>query len=359
MIGILGGYGDIGSESIKMLNNLEIMDIKIGGRQKNMKKIEQNNFLAKFELVKVDIFNRDEVKKFINGCDILVNVTGVISNILIEEVINKKINYLDVNHIILKDAEKIKDFSVIDSVGSLPGLSELLPIYMAKSFDKINNFVSYYGALGVFTYNAAKAYISGVVKEDFPMSVWEDNKISLYKEDNINLNIPTLKNVKKVVPYLNSECINIAKRLNFKNAKWFMAMEGINTLRVLARAKYDYKTNKEQVIKNLTKATEVDCAGKAHYGVFVMEMSGEFSGKRKEKTVWFQCDSPSALTSSAIAITCRAIKDKKMENGVYSLGESNNPEEIVRYIKKLDKYIRFNEFQGSIEQAFCSQEGEI
>ena len=71
-IGILGGNGALGIRLTKLLSEHKNMQIKVSTRTENFTKLEHHQI----EYVTVSLYSADDLKQFINGCDIVVNCTG-------------------------------------------------------------------------------------------------------------------------------------------------------------------------------------------------------------------------------------------------------------------------------------------
>lgn len=136
MIGVIGGFGDIGSRVVRYINRYSDQDIRIGGR--NEQKIP-NGYSSKISFQQVDIQEEASLSKYIEGCDVVINCTGIgkeRASLLQKVIVEKSVNYISLD---MYDWSKCAgEFSganaVIDCCGSIPGLAEVLMIYIALRY---------------------------------------------------------------------------------------------------------------------------------------------------------------------------------------------------------------------------------
>ncbi len=366
MIGIIGGYGDIGLNAAKLLSTSLKEEIRIGGRNADTLPKDIKEEFKNTQWVQVDINNSESIKAFITGCRIIVNCTGQSGSAsfsLAEYAKNIKSSYIDVGaNEKLKTLKNISDeVSIIYEAGSIPGLSRIVPGYLAKEFDTVEEMEFYYAALGKFTPTSAKEYLEGLFDtRNKPMMEWKNGKAQPYA-----INIPVLKTLPfskeelRLFPYFDKESELIAKGLNLKQGQWYMSTAGNQTIKVLEKARFNYLHNTSDVIQNLCAAAQIDCQSREPYAGFVTQMKGLFNGESTTKTLILKCDSPSQLTALAVASTVLAVSKGLFRSGVQALGESTEVKEYIKLMTELNKALILDIQTSGINELFKEIEGEI
>lgn len=366
MIGIIGGYGDIGFQVAQILKKELNERLRIGGR--NADKIFPNIKQPFFddEWMKVDIRDMDSIKEFIGGCKIVVNCTGSSYRRtlkLAKAAVSYGCQYVDVGF----DKEfrllntYLQNGNVIYATGSMPGLSGVLPRYLAEKFDLVKNMEFYYAGLGVFTPTAAEDYLEGLFsKDNKTMMIVKNGKIIPYSTDeSINHKNLLSKKERKLFPYFDEESQFIRKTLNLKNGKWFIAIDGECTLNVLEKARFNYDKNKEETIRELCTATCADCQGRNTYVEFIVQIEGKINGENQSRTLILKYDNPSRLTGLVAASVVIALSQNKLSKGVYSLGACKEINDLMEIMRSVHNPIQFQLFKGKYSELFEEVEGEI
>ena len=73
MIGIIGGYGEVGHHACMMLQKWGKQSLKIGGRNPEKGKELYGNVLPDARWEKVDVTDKDSIASFITGCELVLN----------------------------------------------------------------------------------------------------------------------------------------------------------------------------------------------------------------------------------------------------------------------------------------------
>lgn len=162
MIGIIGGYGNIGIEAADIIKTNSSEMIRVAGR--NISKVSQRakELFASDKWFQIKESSSNEWKDFIKGCR-LVLCSAELGNETVE-CINRIAGELDcpIVYLGINLPKQEAEGKFIYGAGSIPGLSGIIPQYLAQDFDSVASIDFYYGAKGTFTYTAAKDYMDGV-----------------------------------------------------------------------------------------------------------------------------------------------------------------------------------------------------
>lgn len=136
--------------------------IRVAGR--NISKVSQRakELFASDKWFQIKESSSNEWKDFIKGCR-LVLCSAELGNETVE-CINRIAGELDcpIVYLGINLPKQEAEGKFIYGAGSIPGLSGIIPQYLAQDFDSVASIDFYYGAKGTFTYNAAKDYMDGV-----------------------------------------------------------------------------------------------------------------------------------------------------------------------------------------------------
>lgn len=360
MIGIIGAYGEIGKNVTNLLKENYSEKLLLGGR--NVKQALSNEKgLDDCELMNIDIEDSISMEKFIKKCNVVVNCSG--KNGYITKCITKyKSKYIDAGLTFNKmDYEGLE--TVLYGVGAIPGLSGILSKYLSLEFDMVESLEFYYKALGKFSLTAAKDYLDGIASSDNKsMTFLQNGKLVnfLGYENEINkFIVRSGVNRGKCYPFYDKETQHIVEKLNLKNGKWFSLLDGELISKILERSSYDYKINPKETIKNLSQASIIDSSINTKYAMFIIQESGFVGDEYLKKTLTLEAEDPSRLTGAVLAMAAICVNDGIIACGQYPLWECTHTKYAVRILKSLDKSIKLNLYNNSINELFKEQEGEI
>lgn len=261
-IGIIGGTGYVGRETVKTILTFTDHNIMLGGRnQEKLRKIFPK-MESRGDCLQVDVYNRDLLHNFCSKCDIVVNCAGPSKQILdmvASASIEQCAHYVDVSgdeylyKQLMKRKQEIEEKKLlfIISAGLYPGLSEIFPAYVAeKYFDDIDLLELFFAGQGEFSLNAAY---------DIVCSIEEDNSLGMtYCKNGEAKKIDGEFHSKYTLPYpageldtypiLNQEFKRIAERYKIKSAYFYNTYQNKSVLSkfVMIKALEQYKTEEQK-----------------------------------------------------------------------------------------------------------------
>lgn len=154
-IGIVGGYGDIGTIVSDELIKDPACRLRIGGR--NLKKVDERvrKLGERAYGKKVDVYNQKEVEMFCKGCSIIINCTGpswIVRDRIIKYALKAGCDYVDPgiwydNDSLYKQQFEERGLTGLLYAGWIPGITGLLPRHLynkaKKSLDSIHSLDVY------------------------------------------------------------------------------------------------------------------------------------------------------------------------------------------------------------------------
>ena len=361
MVGILGGYGDIGRNAAEFLERYSDEHIRIGGRHPEIRPFGEHSDRISYEYADMD--DIESLKRFMAGCSAVVNCTGRNDKSAVSAAraaAAAGCGYIDL--CMNEELKTVQDGKVVYGCGSIPGLAELLMLYLGSKFDKSEDMCFIYGALGSFSLTAAKDYLEGVGSGSRSMVCWKDGKVSECKTfEKLEQMLPFCKEKCMMFPYMDEGAVYAASELGLSSGRWYMAFAGQRTLKALENAPAVYTSERDSAIRALSTASELDCAEKGRFVGIIIEMRGtvDSDGKEDLKTLYFRFNDPSGLTGSVAAAMLLAVGSDILPAGAYPLYKCGDPEALVRYLEGFEDIFGIFVAEGDRSVFMKDIEGEI
>jgi len=365
MIGIIGGYGEVGLEVTRLLKKYNKHSLRIGGRNIKLAKMKLQKELFDVELMQVDVDSDRSVEAFIDGCDLIINCVGPSYNsesLAAKKCFEKKCNYVDLG--INKKLESMRninnDITAIYGAGFMPGLSGILPRWLAQKFHKVSSLTCYTGISDKFTSSAAEDYLAGIFDSNKSLAAWKEGKVvnsCLKRKTNVQL--PYFLEEVNLYPYFDKETEYVAESIGIEDGEWYMAFEGENIQSVLEKVCFEFISDKKNAVKHLCMATTLDSIEIGSYVNFLVEMHGVEEENEIVKTLILQMDKPSVLTGTMAALAGMAILEGRVKKGVYPLAEVSGTENLIEKLNEV-KVLRSFQIQNyPVKELLRVVEGEI
>lgn len=331
IVAVLGAYGRVGQNICRMLLKLTGIKIKALGRREEEAKKNLADIWDRIYYENVDVTDEKGFENFLKDIVILINVAGIKGR---KEV--KLINLCCKANVRYISSGKINPYNnrknCIFDVGSMPGLSLLIPRAMAENMkEPIEEVNFYYCVQDSFSRNAAKDYIEGLFDDQKKMMVtYEDGKLIPFSEDK-NFEIPYLKGQKRRYPFFDRESEFLTEDLKLKKGSWSMVLEGERTIKALEECRIIYQDNQELAIEKLCRASGLDTFEHGRYSGIYVRMKTE----NNESHFFIKCNTSSELTALASVLCVVLIQRYQSEHFYGSFGEFKDTTVILRLLQEL------------------------
>lgn len=367
MIGIVGGYGDVGRHVAKTLLD-HSLPIRIGGRNALSLRQCDDEMLTNAEWTNVDITDEKSVRLFIADCDLIVNCVGPsyrtsarLAEICWQEGVNLVDAGYDPRMDKMRELRTSPTVSIVYAAGTSPGLTGLLPRWMARSYQKLTSLVVYYGGLGKFTKAAAEDYLAGMENGySEPLAAWKEGaKRTSALSRQTGIMLPSFVREVGVYPYFDAEAAFVARSIGIDDGEWYLAVDGERMLAALPEARAMYGADSEKAANMLCQATALDAAGRSPYMNILVQMSGVDHGGDLTRTLLLNADSPTRLTGTTVAATALAIRSGAIPPGICPLSEIPDPVPVMTNVQEADTIKVLNILPYSIQSLLQEVEGEL
>lgn len=340
MIGIIGGYGQVGLGTLNLLlSEYGAENIKIGGRHSEKISREKKKQIGNIKLEKVDVYDKDSLKNFIGECDMVVNCCGPshkLSYDIYKTVSECGKKYVDAGFDIRFAGEKSSDVAALYGCGSSPGFSGLAQKYLISLFDEAENLTYYYGGISRFTEAAAEDYLIGSCEEKtgFMANYRNYARKPLESFESDITELPYFSEDIKIIPFYDDECEETAVSSKIKNASWFIVSEGERVTSLMKNARYEWNKDKKRCIKSFMASVDLDLIGRKEYMCFLLECDGIKNGDYVKKRMVVKTYQPSYFTGFMTGIAVIYMMKNNVKNGVYTMSETVDPEFVWKSIQK-------------------------
>lgn len=353
-VGIIGGYGRVGLESVKHLLDTTAYNIIIGGRNKRIGEATVESMGPKVSSQVVDVHNQHSLDSFCRRCDIVINCAGP-SRCILDKValssLREGVHYVDAagddplydSLADKNEAIKQKGLTFVISAGMYPGLSGVFPAYVAASqFDSVDSFEIYFAGGGdTFTFSSAYDFVCSI-QEGYSegMAYYQNGQIKKKGIAPMNVVLPPPIGKVDAYPLFTQELRRVVESCDIKSACAYTAPAGKSVISTLfyiqASEQYETEAQKERSANLLMKASEEDLKNKKPRSMFHLIMEGKKNGLHRKliSTMFFE-ENGYKLTAIIGANAARLIID----------GFTNGPGRFF-----LQEGININEFMGLLKQ---------
>jgi len=358
MIGVIGGYGNIGTYTINALLELGEENIKVGGRNRKKSKL----VFPMLPFQNVDVKNEEEIEQFVKDCSIIVNCTGPSArgrSIVTEVCKRKKMHLVDVGMSEMEFSMKIRretTATFVHGAGASPGFSSLITRWGGEKLGNVRSIEVYMGFLDTFTRTAAEDYMHGVFGSfNLNGKCWRDSKVCISDLCKEKKNLPYFQTESTIIPFFDTESEYVATNMNISSGKWYTVIDEPSIEECLLKIQKEYFNDLDAAVDKLCSVTRIATLGRKNYMNLLIQYNTE---KQTKDTVVVLSNGPAELSGYTAAATVLAIKDRELETGEYALAQLKDPNIIIRKLKK-NKRISINLIHKGIDELLNEEEGEI
>ncbi|WP_155060262.1 saccharopine dehydrogenase NADP-binding domain-containing protein [Streptomyces blattellae] len=255
-IGILGGYGAVGSSVVRRLRQADIGPLLVGGRdpsraQALIASFRSGQGSAAVSAEAVDLWS-DSLDSFLSRCRLVVNCAGPSYRVLdtvARAALRHGVDYVDAAgddpvHTRLTTAGggagawSAAGRTAVISAGALPGLSGLLPRVLVDPAAQPLRLEGYVGGVAALTPAAAgDVLLARGPEHGTPSAAWEDGRIrDRALEPRRDLLLAAFPQRVTAFPYLSTEAARLAETAGIRRLHWYTVFGGTRLAEGLAMA---------------------------------------------------------------------------------------------------------------------------
>ncbi|CAM3314505.1 MULTISPECIES: saccharopine dehydrogenase NADP-binding domain-containing protein [Streptomyces] len=322
MIGVIGGYGDVGAHTVSALYRAGV-PVRIGGRSATAAAHFRARRLppgAAAEARTVDVRDGDSVRAFADGLSVLVNCAGpshLTGSSAARAALRAGVDYVDAAgddalHAQLDDDRyRHSGRTAVLSAGLRPGLTGLFPRAVAHwvrtaGLTRPETVCLRTRVVDHFTTTSALEYLHGAATTAAgPLAAWRDGAArprALTRR--IVADLLFFPGTSTVVPQLSAEDIRTARALGVRDGDWLTLVQGEQVLAALDRV---HVLPPEDAAERLCRAARLDMAGRSPSVTLAVVVAGRGASGAESRTAVLHGTGNAPLSGAVAAHTALQV----------------------------------------------------
>lgn len=341
MIGVLGASGEVGRAAVRALRGAGAGPLRVGARRLD----ELRSSVApetrpdeSVELMRVDARRPEELDRFCRGCRVVLNCsapTYELAGLVAVAALSAGTDYVDVggddpvHEQLTAQGGVTESRTVILSAGVVPGLSSLLPRWMAGDLDTISRLSAYVGGMERCSPGVAADMLlsletggpqGGAYGE--ALAGWRHGRrVSRALRAREGAEAPFFNGPVALQPFLSAETERLGGTLGVEQIDWFNVHPGeqvrlvLNRLPTWSRSERDDCPDTAEAA--LIRAGELDLTGRDPYHLMVFVIEGWRSGTPAARTAVVRSPSSYVLTGFVGALAAQHVLSGTLRSGLH------------------------------------------
>ncbi|NEA43322.1 saccharopine dehydrogenase NADP-binding domain-containing protein [Streptomyces sp. SID11385] len=355
VIGVLGASGAVGRAAVRELRALGHSGLRLGGRTASaLCEVAGENPGGHDETVRADATAPDGLRAFTEGCDIVLNCVGPTYRLratVASAALAAGAHCVDVagddpaaEDLLQGGVPALESRAVVLSAGALPGLSSLLPRWLAgQGLDGVTALTAYCGGLEPCSPTVAHDLMlslssggaDGAAYGEALAAVRGGRRAPRALRADEDTAHPEFPGRVAVQPYLSGESERLAGDLGVERLDWYNVHPGpaVRALLNLLPGRLASGEDPDRLAERLILAADLDLAGRKPYYVMDFALSGTASGAPASAGLTLRTASSYRLTAAVAALAVDAALRDTVPAGVHFACDVLDPGAVVRHLR--------------------------
>ncbi|MFF7553157.1 saccharopine dehydrogenase NADP-binding domain-containing protein [Streptomyces olivaceus] len=355
VIGVLGASGAVGRAAVRELRALGRTGLRLGGRTASaLCAVAGEDPGGHDETVWADATAPDGLRAFTEGCDIVLNCVGPTYRLratVAAAALAAGAHCVDVAgddpaaEDLLKDGDPAREGrTVVLSAGALPGLSSLLPRWLAgQGLDTATALSAHCGGLETCSPTVARDLMlsltsggaDGAAYGEALAAVRGGRRVPRALRTAEDTEHPAFPGRVALQPYLSGESERLADVLGLDRLDWYNVHPGPAVRALLNRLPASLAAGDDPaaLADRLILAADLDLAGRTPYYVMDFALSGTASGQPATAGLTLRAASSYRLTAAVGALSVDAVLRGAVPAGVHFACDVLDPRAVVRHLR--------------------------
>ncbi|MFB7372411.1 saccharopine dehydrogenase NADP-binding domain-containing protein [Streptomyces sp. NPDC056222] len=328
-IGLLGGAGAVGREVAARLRARGVGEVLIGGRDMAAAEAVVAGVLhGEGHAVAADADDPASLRDFCAASDVVVNCAGP-SRLLMDRVavaaVRSGARYVDVGgddpvYERMTRSSAVDTGSVLLSAGMIPGLTGLLPRYLAGlGFTDVDRLTVYHAVRDRIGRAGAYDFVAGIAEgADESFAAWRSGEprsgVARRAADRA---LPGFTDAMTVHPYLSPEARRTALRLGLRDGDWYSVLFDGQTSAVLGGLPGLTEDGLAAAAERLCRAAEFDLLGRTPQVVLLCQLDGRGGGGSMTRSLVLRATGAAELVAAAAAVAVDEVVRGHVPAGVH------------------------------------------
>jgi Saccharopine dehydrogenase NADP binding domain len=348
VVGIIGGYGAVGSATARLLGGMAIAALRVGGRRQAAAEHLLAGLPGDSSAQAVDISDDASLSRFCAGCHTVINCAGPsyqIRDRVARAALAAGAHYVDpggddpVVDALTRDGPH-GGWTAILSAGMMPGLSSLLARWLARKLDRVDWLTAYIGTMDYLTPAGAGDYLLSLGGGfGVPQAAWRTGALRRdVLSPAVDVELPFFPGRVTAYPFFSTEAERLVRDLNVRDADWYNVFDGgAHMLAALGRLQGAMSGESALVpaAAELIRAAELDMFGRSPYQVIHIQLQGRRAGGEEAFAVALRGSSTYQLTGAVAAVAARSLLAGRVRAGVHYAASAIDPDEVLAVLGTL------------------------
>lgn len=354
VIGVLGASGAVGRAAVRELRALGHTGLRLGGRSPHaLREVAACEGGESAVVVRADADDPASLAAFATGCAVVLNCAGPTYRLratVPAAALAAGAHCVDV----AGDDPAAEDLaaagmlppglSVVLSAGALPGLSSILPRWLARQgLDSAVALTAYCGGLEPCTPTVAADLLLSLTTGGADgaaygeaLAAWRagrrESRVLRVAED---AEAPGFPGRVAVQPFLGAETERLAHDLGLERLDWFNVHPGprVRSLLNALPGRLAEGADRSELADALMLAAQLDLAGRTPYYVMDFTLTGTLAGQPAERRLTVRTPSSYRLTAAVGALAADAVLRGKVPPGVHLACDVLDPAAVAERIR--------------------------
>ncbi|WP_131787848.1 saccharopine dehydrogenase NADP-binding domain-containing protein [Protofrankia symbiont of Coriaria ruscifolia] len=358
-VGLVGASGMVGSAAAAALRKLGVESIRLGARRiDGVRRVLADVLDGRGEIMAVNATDPVSLTRFCAGCQVVLNCAGptyLLRDTVAVAAVAVGAHYIDVAgddpawEGMAARGLAGTDRAVVFSAGTLPGLSSILPRWLAATgFGRPTTLTAHVGGREpcspvVATDMILSLSIGGADGAAFgePLAAWRGGaRRPRVLRAASNAVAPFFPGPVGMTPFLSTETVRLARALGLDDVDWFNVYPGPAVHAEMQRMPgyaREPGTDLAEVGARLHRAAALDLVGRTPFYLMVFSMRGtppDDAGTEIRRTLVLRTSSSYQLTGLVGALAARASLDGALPAGLHFACDVLDPHAVVREIRE-------------------------
>ncbi|MDG9726118.1 saccharopine dehydrogenase NADP-binding domain-containing protein [Streptomyces sp. DH41] len=355
VIGVLGASGAVGRAAVRELRALGHTGLRLGGRTASaLCAVAEEDPAGHDETVWADATAPDGLRAFTDGCDIVLNCAGPTYRLratVASAALAAGADCVDVAgddpaaEDLLEAGDPARDGrTVVLSAGALPGLSSLLPRWLAgQGLDSASALTAHCGGLETCSPTVAHDLMLSLTSGGADGAAYGEALAAVRAGRRVPRALRTAEDTEHrsfpgrvaLQPYLSGESERLATDLGLDRLDWYNVHPGpaVRALLNLLPGRLAAGDDPAGLADRLILAADLDLAGRGPYYVMDFELSGTASGRPATAGLTLRAASSYRLTAAVGALAVDAVLRGEVPAGVRFARDVLDPDTVVRHLR--------------------------
>ncbi|MGR3622358.1 saccharopine dehydrogenase NADP-binding domain-containing protein [Pseudophaeobacter sp.] len=336
-IAILGASGAVGRSIVEHLASEPQLTLRLGARR-----IDRlpSAWHQTHEIMVVDLANPDALAAFCSGCDVIVNCTGPthqVGDVVLRAAVAARADYVDAAgdetvFSMLQRNPPPAERRLVLSAGIMPGLTALLPRYLATLVGQPSALQSWSGGRDVFTKTAAEEYVASLGNgHGRSLAAWRGQVCERILTSQPEAEVPGFLRPVTCHPYLSQENERVARCLGLAEGSWYNVFEGQQIAAAFGEVQsLVAQGDLGEAADLLCQAAARDLEGRTRYQTLSLWMTGA----EGSQSLVLRTNDGYRLSGAFAALTVLEVCAAHVPPGVHFAGEALAPAETFAVLQR-------------------------